>query len=129
MRPNVGTIILLVEDDELVNRAILRRFKDQAHILIADTENQAWTLYQVYQNAISLILLDGMLRRSNSLKLLGRIRDSGFKGRVVSTTSLPEMRKIMFPIATEGEPDQPRCDEHVEKSNLADFISDHIGKC
>lgn len=128
MRPGAQVIILLVEDDEVLNRAILRRFKEHARILVTDTSNQAWTLFQVYQDSISLILLDGMLRGSDSLKLLRMIRATGFKGTIVSTTSLPELKRNMLPVLYEGEPDQPSCDEHVAKTDLAEYISNFIAK-
>lgn len=112
---------LLVEDDELIVRAVLRQIRPYATVFTADTVNQAWTIFQLHQHTLEVIYLDGILGDKNTLNLLARIRTSGYQKRIVSITTHTNMRDLMMPepVATDesGEP-LPRCDEHIPKNNI-----------
>lgn len=122
--PRRGPKILVIEDDEILVRSILKSSRDYANVFIADTPEQGWTIYQEHQHTLKLIYLGGHLRRgTTSLKLLTRIRDTGFKGQIISITSDESLRQSMFPTAPDSaDPSQPRCDEHVPKEKIISHI-------
>jgi two-component system, OmpR family, response regulator CiaR len=113
--------ILIVEDEASIVRGVIRRLKNHFDILAASDVKTAWRLFDEHQSSespIEIILLDGLLIGENTLELLRHFRESGFNGKIISITGNSSMHGSMFP----ADPDRPRCDDHIPKSQIVNYL-------
>lgn len=122
---------LLVEDDELIVRTVLRTVRQYATVITADTVEGAWRAFWQHKNLLQIIFLDGILIDGNTLELLRRIRQAKFQGEIVSITSNSQIRDSMVPLVScpKGvNASSHGCDTHITKSEIVSHIIAHLNR-
>ena len=93
--------LILIADDEYVNREILNNIlNDEYDIILAEDGIEAYDLMKQNKNKLSLVLLDLIMPKMNGLDLLKKVQDdvelSNIPIIVVTSDSLSEERSLSF---------------------------------